>query len=268
MANISDESIMGIKLDNVSVRIKEKEIIKNVTFLIKSGEVLSIVGPNGSGKSTLLKAIVGDIPVDKGLITYKGKPIKQISNKERADIRSVMSQSPTISYDFTVMDIIEMGLFNNEKRLNRKNFNSTIKMIVSDCELSFLTHRKFNSLSGGEQRRVHLARTLIQLYDGNKTSNFKDKYMFFDEPTANLDIAYEIGMLKVIQKRAADGFGVFITLHNLEMAYKFSHKIGIMHKGELVQFGNPELVYENSLLSEVYGIKIEFDKKTKKLNYR
>ena len=94
---------MGIKLDNVSVRIKEKEIIKNVTFLIKSGEVLSIVGPNGSGKSTLLKAIVGDIPVDKGLITYKGKPIKQISNKERADIRSVMSQSPTISYDFTVM---------------------------------------------------------------------------------------------------------------------------------------------------------------------
>ena len=258
---------MGINVSNINVTLKGKEILRDISLIINCGEVLSIIGPNGSGKSTLMKAIVGDIPADKGSINYTGRDLRSINNKELAKIRSVMSQSPSILYDFSVMEIIEMGWFNNEISSNSGNFKSILKKILSDCDLSELIDRKFNNLSGGEQRRVHMARTLVQLYDYENSADSKERFMFFDEPTANLDIAYEISMLGILRKKAKEGFGIFITLHNLEMAYNFSDRVGILSKGNLVEFGNPESVYNDLLLSKVYGLPLEFDKSSKRLKY-
>ena len=258
---------MGINIDSINVTLKGKEIINDISFIINCGEVLSIIGPNGSGKSTLMKAIVGDIIPSKGSIKYTGRNLTNISIKELANIRSVMSQSPSILYDFSVMEIIEMGWFNNRINSNSENFISTLNKILLDCDLLDLIERKFNNLSGGEQRRVHFARTLVQLYDDKNSPDSKERYMFFDEPTANLDIAYEVNMLKILRKKAKEGFGIFITLHNLEMAYNISDRVGIMSKGNLVGLGSPESVYDDLLLSEVYGLPLEFDKSSQRLKY-
>ena len=257
---------MSIIVEDLSVSLKNNLILKNITLVIETGELLSVIGPNGSGKSTLMKTIVGDITPDAGSITYANMPLENINYRERSRIRSVMSQSPSILYDFSVLDIIEMGWLNNKVEMDPKGFSSALEFVVSECKLANLTSRKYNSLSGGEQRRVHLARTLIQLHN-DKNNSFSGKYMFFDEPTANLDIAYEINMLKIIRKRASEGFGVLINLHNLEMAYNFSDKIAMLDQGRLIKFGKPESVFDNKLLSQVYGIKIRFDKNIKKLKY-
>ena len=97
---------MSIIVEDLSVSLKNNLILKSITLVIETGELLSVIGPNGSGKSTLMKTIVGDITPDAGSITYANMPLENINYRERARIRSVMSQSPSILYDFSVLDII------------------------------------------------------------------------------------------------------------------------------------------------------------------
>lgn len=255
---------MSIKIKNLNYKINDVEILKKINLNIYEKEILAIIGPNGSGKSSLIKSIAGDFLDYDGDIILNGLELKKISLSKQAEIRSVMSQAQKIVYDFSVKEIIEMGwLKMKQKEQNNIVFNKVFKNISIECDIIEILNRKYNNLSGGEQRSVDFARTLIQVpYD-----NALKKYLILDEPTANLDISHKISMMKLLKKYKKKGFGIVIVLHDLNLAYKFSDKIGIMKDGELKHYGKKENIMTTKILSNIYNTPILVNKENEIITY-
>ena len=126
---------------------------------------------------------------------------------------------------------------------------------VTKCGVIDLIDRNFNTLSGGEQRRIHFARTLLQLWRPSDSSD--PKYLLLDEPTANLDLTYEVKLLNIVKDVSREGAGVMLVLHDLNLAAKFSDKIVLINNGSIVKIGDPKEVLEANILSSVYNIDIK-----------
>ena len=246
---------MSIRCESIDINLNKREILKNISIEVKEKEILSIIGPNGAGKSTLLKSLAGDINPTNGNIFYDEININQIDIQERAFTRSVMSQLQPIAFDFSVKEIVEMGWINRGESEYADQFDDAVKEVILKCGVKDLIDRNFNNLSGGEQRRIHFARTLLQLW---RPSNSSDpKYLFLDEPTANLDLTYEIKLLNIVKDVAQEGAGVILVLHDLNLAAKFSDKVAILKGGLLIDIGLPKDILKSTLLSDVYEIKVE-----------
>ena len=246
---------MSVRCESIDINLNKREILKNISIEVKEKEILSIIGPNGAGKSTLLKSLAGDINPTNGNIFYDGININQIDIQERAFTRSVMSQLQPIAFDFSVKEIVEMGWIDRGESKYADQFDDAVQEVILKCGVKDLIDRNFNTLSGGEQRRIHFARTLLQLW---RPSNSSDpKYLFLDEPTANLDLTYEIKLLNIVKDVAQEGAGVILVLHDLNLAAKFSDKVAILKGGLLIDIGLPKDILKSTLLSDVYEIKVE-----------
>tara|TARA_Y100001949_G_scaffold36077_2_gene28773 strand:- start:104 stop:877 length:774 start_codon:yes stop_codon:yes gene_type:complete len=246
---------MSLNLESVSLKLDNRQILKDVSLEINEGEIVSVIGPNGAGKSTLLNVLTGDINPDSGEISYDNKQLKQISIQERAFTRSVMSQMQTLVFNFSVKDVIEMGWLQRGNSDFSNNFSMAFKNVTKECNVHNLIHRKFNSLSGGEQRRVHFARTLLQLWRPSESND--PRYLLLDEPTANLDLSSEMLLMNILKKRASLNVGILVILHDLNLASHFADKIAIIKDGEIMAFGEPEKIMEDAFLTSIYDVPIK-----------
>ena len=248
---------MSLILKNISYKAGDVNILNDVSLSVEKGEIVSLVGPNGAGKSTLLNILTGDINPDSGEVFYENFNLNELNILDRSFYRSVMSQSQQIVFDFSVKEIIEMGWLDKGNAQFSEHFDQAVLDISSVCQLDNLLERKFNRLSGGEQRRVHFARTLLQLW--RPSDSMDPAYMLLDEPTANLDLYFEIKLMEIIKKKAVDNVGVFLILHDLNLAAKFSDKIALINKGKIVSYGTPRDVLEPNILEEIYNLKMDVD---------
>tara|TARA_B100000965_G_scaffold59181_1_gene45255 strand:+ start:1312 stop:2085 length:774 start_codon:yes stop_codon:yes gene_type:complete len=246
---------MSLNLESVSLKLDNRQILKDVSLEINEGEIVSVIGPNGAGKSTLLNVLTGDINPDSGEISYDNKQLKQISIQERAFTRSVMSQMQTLVFNFSVKDVIEMGWLQRGNSDFSNNFSMAFENVTKECNVHNLIHRKFNSLSGGEQRRVHFARTLLQLWRPSESND--PRYLLLDEPTANLDLSSEMLLMNILKKRASLNVGILVILHDLNLASHFADKIAIIKDGEIMAFGEPEKIMEDAFLTSIYDVPIK-----------
>ena len=250
---------MSLSLKSVSLKLDNRQILKDVSLEINEGEIISVIGPNGAGKSTLLNVLTGDISPDSGDIIYDNKQLNKISIQERAFTRSVMSQMQTLVFNFNVKDVIEMGWLQRGNSDFSSNFSMAFEAVTTECNVHNLVHRKFNSLSGGEQRRVHFARTLLQLWRPSQSND--PRYLLLDEPTANLDLSSEMLLMNILKARASSNIGILIILHDLNLASHFADKIAIMKDGEIKAFGKPEEIMKDDFLTSIYEvpIKVKYD---------
>ena len=250
---------MSLSLKSVSLKLDNRQILKDVSLEINEGEIVSVIGPNGAGKSTLLNVLTGDISPDSGDIIYDNKQLNKISIQERAFTRSVMSQMQTLVFNFNVKDVIEMGWLQRGNSDFSSNFSMAFEVVTTECNVNNLVHRKFNSLSGGEQRRVHFARTLLQLWRPSQSND--PRYLLLDEPTANLDLSSEMLLMNILKARASSNIGILIILHDLNLASHFADKIAIMKSGEIKVFGKPEEIMKDDFLTSIYEvpIKVKYD---------
>ena len=248
---------MSLILKNISYKAGDVNILNDVSLSVEKGEIVSLVGPNGAGKSTLLNILTGDINPDSGDVFYENFNLNELNILDRSFYRSVMSQSQQIVFDFSVKEIIEMGWLDKGNAQFSEHFDQAVLDISSVCQLDNLLERKFNRLSGGEQRRVHFARTLLQLW--RPSDSMDPAYMLLDEPTANLDLYFEIKLMEIIKKKAVNNVGVFLILHDLNLAAKFSDKIALINKGKIVSYGTPREVLEPNILEEIYNLKMDVD---------
>jgi len=246
---------MSLNLESISLKLDNRQILKDVSLEINEGEIVSVIGPNGAGKSTLLNVLTGDINPDSGEIFYDNKQLKQISIQERAFTRSVMSQMQTLVFNFSVKDVIEMGWLQRGNSDFSNNFSMAFENVTKECNVHNLIHRKFNSLSGGEQRRVHFARTLLQLWRPSESND--PRYLLLDEPTANLDLSSEMLLMNILKKRASLNVGILVILHDLNLASHFADKIAIIKDGEIMAFGEPEKIMEDAFLTSIYDVPIK-----------
>ena len=248
---------MSIYIKNISYFLDDKKILRNINLEIIPGEILTIIGPNGAGKSSLIKIVSGDINPSEGEVQYGNTPLSQISLEKRSILRSVLSQSQNINFDFSVREIIEMGWINTKTSISNDNYMKLLSEVSQECFIENILNNKFKNLSGGEQKRVHLARTLFQLQNLHKFEN--NKYLILDEPLTNLDIFFEVKIMELIKKKARDGLGVLVILHDLNITQKFSDKVAILKEGELKFYGNTQSVLNSNNLSNVYGLDMKIN---------
>ena len=256
---------MSLSLKSVSLKLDNRQILKDVSLEINEGEIVSVIGPNGAGKSTLLNVLTGDISPDSGDIIYDNKQLNKISIQERAFTRSVMSQMQTLVFNFNVKDVIEMGWLQRGNSDFSSNFSMAFEAVTTECNVNNLVHRKFNSLSGGEQRRVHFARTLLQLWRPSQSND--PRYLLLDEPTANLDLSSEMLLMNILKARASSNIGILIILHDLNLASHFADKIAIMKDGEIKAFGKPEEIMTDDFLTLIYEVPIKVKYEPLRVHY-
>ena len=245
---------MSYRLKQISFSIGSKYIVKDLEFSFKAGNLVSIIGPNGAGKTTLLKLMSGELRPSGGEIFLNDLAFSELSLKQRANKRAVMTQSSSVVFDFLVEEILEMGWVQGSS----DDFVKACSDVVNSCGLDDLMGRKFNTLSGGEQQRVQFARAMLQVGGLSKTA--EDRFLLLDEPTSSMDVAYELNLLNLAKEVRKTGVGVIVVLHDLNLAARFSDQIILMNSGLIVASGQPEEVLSDRILSDVYSTELRVER--------
>ncbi len=212
-----------------------------------SRRVASIVGRNGAGKSTLLKLMGGILPAPKRAVLLDGRDLSDMRSPERARLISYVPQELAPALNYRVIDFVLMGraAFVPTFFVPSKEDRRLAAEAVRYVGLAGFEDREFSQLSSGERRLALVARTLAQSPD----------VLLLDEPTTFLDPKHEVEVMELCRKLAAEkGKTVIVTLHNLEMAVKYSDEMVFLKKGEVAASGPPDLVLNEALLADVYDI--------------
>ena len=256
---------MTISAKSISLELGGKKILNNISMEVRPGEILSIIGPNGAGKTSLLNVLSGNIKTHNGNVSYNNVPLETISIQERAYIRSVMSQFQSIAFDYSVEDILQMGWLDHSHKDIKEDLSAFQNQVIQECDMENLIHQKFNTLSGGEQRRVHFARTLLQLWQPTNTND--QNYLLLDEPFSNLDLVHKVKMMESIKAKASSGTGILMILHDLNLAYSFSDKILLLKNGRVIEQGETKKMLSARLLARAYETFISIDENPINIKY-
>ncbi len=236
-----------ITANNIHYRIKDKEILKNLSFAIPKGSITSIIGMNGSGKTTLLKLLCGIIKPTKGEIAIDNKAVTDYSIKERSQKISIVFQSVDTDFDFSVEQIVLMGRMPYQTLLSSDKTEDfeICKQSMSATGTWHLRNRLINSLSGGEKQRVFIARALCSQTD----------IIMLDEPVANLDTKHQIEIMKLLRQiQKENNSTILIVLHDLSLAKKFSDYVLALKDGQMRFFDKQENVLTNENIKSLFEI--------------
>lgn len=247
---------MTLEASQIVVDRGRHTILHDVSVVVARGRVTAIVGPNGAGKSTLLRTLGGEFQAKVGTVTLDGKAVEDYSLSALAKARSVMAQSASVVFDFTVAEILELGWVQSETRTTEQ-YEEAVRLVVSQANIEHLLARVFNTLSGGEQQRVRFARCMLQIWQ--PTDETETRYLLLDEPTSSLDLAHQLELMRLARRMSRRSTGIGVVLHDLNLAARFCDEIAIMHDGRIAASGPVDEVFENELLSDVFGTDIRVE---------
>ncbi|MDO4728131.1 MAG: heme ABC transporter ATP-binding protein [Bacteroidota bacterium] len=232
---------------NISYSSKKFDILKSVNLEIAGGKIVSIIGPNGAGKSTLLGVLSGELPT-KGNVFFKGKSYADWNSQILAQHKAKFSQQYSTDIPLLVKDVVIMGRYpyfeNNPTEIDI----TAVTKAMSKTDVIHLQEREYNTLSGGEKQRVHLARVLAQVDNA-----IPNKLIFFDEPLNNLDIYHQHNILENIKQLALEDNTVVLVMHDLNLAARFSDEIILMKEGRIVNYNQPEKVFTEQIITQTYN---------------
>jgi len=237
-------------IDNLSVSYGSRSVLKNVSLMVKSGEVLALIGPNGAGKSTLIRAVSGVIPAVHGKVRTNGDDFDSLNPMQRARYLAVVPQAVSLPPAYTVWETVllgrtpYLGFIGQTSQVDEDLAWRALKRVSADK----LADRRVGELSGGEQQRVLLARALCQ----------STPILLLDEPTAHLDLQYQISLLDLVHDLAVrDKLAVLLALHDLNLAARYADKIALMVAGEIQIVGTPAEVLKPEIISQAYCLPVQ-----------
>ena len=235
-------------IKNIDKYYGEKQVVKNVSFELPKGKVISLIGPNGAGKSTVLNIITRLIAQDNGDVNFEGKEIRDWKNKELAKRLAILTQSNNIAMKLTVRELVSFGRFPySGSNLTQEDYIK-VDEAIAYMELDEFSNRFIDELSGGQLQRAYIAMVIAQ----------DTEYVFLDEPTNNLDIYHSSNLMKMVRKLSDDlGKTVILVLHEINFASTYSDYIGAFKNGELYKFGPVNEVMTKENLKVLYGV--DFD---------
>jgi len=241
-----------IEVNSISFRYREDWALQDISFRVEKGEFVGVIGPNGSGKTTLLKILYRLLSPQKGEILFELAPIKRM---ERADIAkriAVVAQETHLLFPFSVLETVLMGrspylgqlMFESEKDLE------IAKKAMEWTNILPFSERPMDELSGGERKRVFIARALAQ----------EPEVFLLDEPTANLDIHHQIDFLDLILTLNRErGLTIVMASHDMNIASEFCDRLILLRGGRIYKMGTPEEVITKENIESVYGCKVWID---------
>ena len=236
-------------LEGVNVSFNSAHILKGITFDVHEGEFLGIIGPNGSGKSTLIRAMAGMYPPTSGSIKLSDREVVRMAGRELACRLAVVPQDNPVAFDYTVLEVVLMGRSPHLGRFEVEK-GSDLDIAVKALDRTNLLHladHKIGTLSGGERQRAMVARALAQETD----------ILFLDEPTAHLDINYQVEILHLVRRENLElGKTVVVVLHDLNLAAEFCDRLIMLRDGQVFAAGTPDEVITAENVQNVYGTAV------------
>jgi iron complex transport system ATP-binding protein len=266
-----------LEVQNISINYGVCAVVEDVSFSLAAGKIIALLGANGAGKTTLLKALNGGLPVAKGAIRLDGKELKNYSRRETAQRIAVIAQETETKFPVSVLEFVLAGRFAHGTAFGWETEQDL--QIALDClnlcDLKNYENRQMNQLSGGERQRVVLARALAT----------QAAILLLDEPTANLDLAHQALMFRLIKERCnaavsaavsdasrvrharraqdsrqdACAASAIVITHDLNLASEFADEIILLKNGRIAAKGEPRQVLTEDNLSEVFGVKVLLD---------
>ncbi|UCD35447.1 MAG: ABC transporter ATP-binding protein [Nitrospiraceae bacterium] len=221
---------------------RHRPLIRDMSFFVGNGEFIGLLGANGSGKSTVLKIAGGILTAFEGRVNLWGRALGGYRNRDRAKLLSYLPQILDMNIPFTVEEIVSMGLYPYDIRPS----------LTEDEALGMVGLREkagepIRNLSGGERRRVYIAMTLLQ----------GAGLVLMDEPLANLDIKYQVELLRLLKAlRNERGITVVMALHDIHMAMQFE-RIILIKEGRIIGTGSPQVVLSREALREAFDVDAE-----------
>lgn len=243
----------AVEVQGVGMRIRSATLLDGVDIQVAPGETVAIVGPNGAGKSTLLRILSGDLTPTAGMVQLKGAPLRSYSADRLAGHRAVLSQHVSISFPFTVEEVVRMGAGD----MARTRAQPLVDAMLDEIGLNAFRDRELPTLSGGEQQRAHFARVLLQLAVGE--TRHGPGVLLLDEPTASLDLRYQINLVETGRRRAQAGTAVIAILHDLNLAARFADRVVVLHRGHLAASGTPRETITSAMLRDVFEVDTDVD---------
>jgi iron complex transport system ATP-binding protein len=230
-------------------RIAGKPILAGVNCQLMAGEVLAVLGQNGAGKSTLLKLLSGDLRPSDGAVMLEGLSLALYSAAQLALKRAVMGQGGSLAAGFTAGEVVALGRYPRQRYYKHDPAadEALIRESLARCDVAHLRDQAYNTLSGGEQARVTLARVLAQ----------ETPILLLDEPTAALDLRHQQQLMQIVRELAAEGRAVLMILHDLNLAAAYADRILIMRGGAVFAEGAPAEVLTEGILEAAFELPVK-----------
>jgi lipopolysaccharide export system ATP-binding protein len=233
--------VQAIRAENLLKVYRKRRVVDEVSLQINKGEVVGLLGPNGAGKTTTFYIVVGLINPDKGKVSFNGKEITKMPMYQRARMGlGYLAQEPSIFRKLTVEEnillILESLGFKRDKQRER------CYSLLNELEITHLADYKGYMLSGGERRRVEIARTLAS----------SPSFMLLDEPFTGVDPIAVYDIQEIIRYLKEKGLGILVTDHNVRETLKITDRAYIMHNGKILTSGTPQQVANCEITRKIY----------------
>ena len=224
-----------------------RTVVSDVSIDVSSGEVVGLLGPNGAGKTTSFYMIVGLVPAEKGTIELDGQDLTRLPIHKRAQLGlSYLPQEASVFRKLTVEEnikaVLELQRDDDGKPLSKDVINRRLDDLLDDLQIAFLRENPALSLSGGERRRVEIARALAT----------NPRFILLDEPFAGIDPIAVIEIQRIVRFLKDRGIGVLITDHNVRETLGICDRAYIVNEGKILASGHPDDIIKNESVRRVY----------------
>ncbi|MDB5986053.1 MAG: heme transporter ATP-binding protein [Nevskia sp.] len=234
-----------------------RKLLDGVSLSLIPGELHVLLGANGAGKSMLLRVLAGELSTERGDVSLNGRSLSAWTPRQRACLRAVMAQFDSLQADFSVAEVVALGRYPCWQQHPQQEQLLIADALMQVDALQF-SERSYTSLSGGERRRVQLARALVQLRGPLPPPLAgAPRYLLLDEPTAGLDLAHRHAGLQLARDLAAEGLGVLAILHDPDLAMRYADRVTLLSNGCLLGQGRPQEVLTVERLRQAYGVRAE-----------
>lgn len=231
-----------LTVSNISKTYRGKKVVQNISLTIKQGEVTGLLGPNGAGKTTCFYMILGIIPSETGKIILNQKDISALPIHERAKLGlGYLPQEPSVFQKLTASENIE-AILEIRKDLTPEQRAQTLTELLQEFHIQHVKDTRGKDLSGGERRRVEIARALAT----------EPKFILLDEPFAGIDPIAIIDIKGIIAQLTKRGIGILITDHNVRDTLDICSHAYIVNQGIMLAEGTPESILSNQQVRQVY----------------
>ncbi|MBE8221846.1 MAG: LPS export ABC transporter ATP-binding protein [Bdellovibrionales bacterium] len=230
-----------LKIQNISKSVKNFNILSNISFQLESGKILGLLGPNGSGKTTSFYSALGLIPVDSGDVFLNEERISDLPFYKRAQKGLIyLPQEPSIFSELSVKDNLQIVL--ESRKLSHFETKQKLEKLLKEFNLLESSVKKAGQLSGGERRRLEIARCL----------SLEPKFLFLDEPFAGLDPVVILEIKSFLENIRNKGVGILITDHNVQETLKMCDSVVVLRSGKVIASGSVEDVAKLEEVKEFY----------------
>lgn len=241
----------SLRAEHLGIVRQGISLLQDISLSVAAGELHVLLGPNGAGKSTLLRALAGEWPPQNGSLLLDERPLHAHDALAQARRRAVLPQHDALSFSLGVRELVALGR-HPCKDQRPATTRQVVDAVLDATQTRELAARRYPTLSGGERRRVQLARVLAQVWDAPAP------ILLLDEPTHSLDLVHQHAVMALLQALARKRFAILISLHDLNLAASHADQVSLMQRGRMLAAGTPAKVLDAARLQALYGDGLRF----------